>query len=413
MTEAVGGVVSLLRSITLGECLRRKPPCQVVSFESDTAVSEALHMLGKVGIKSAPVFDRRTNAFLGFVDCRDVLALVLDFVDVRATRPEERVYRLRIAGRRLENETLDAVWPMDDGELVYQNNERVSLYELMRFANAGGRQVKGKQVCHRVGIFDYVDDDCVEGWESPPPSPDDNQSDAFTEERVSAGYWSERSGDPVSAPAARQESSNETTVGSGNLSREGLGRKLQVTAVMSQSDVLQLVYQNRHKYEDFFDSSLESLGLGRKRVVCVPCDMPAMNAFATMMSYNVSNLGVIDQRNGGVLVASLSASDFTTLNTEEFGVLAVPVYQYVMLHAIREGMPGGLVPRFESLNDWGVKGGELEKGPKVSCVAAGVTLRPVVEALLEERCNAVFILDGNHRPQGVVTKTDVLKLITG
>lgn len=62
--------------------------------------------------------------------------------------------------------------------------------------------------------------------------------------------------------------------------------------------------------EVFFKSPLESLGLGQRPAVCVPCDMPAMNAFGTMMACNVSNVGVVDQRNGGVLVASLSAADF-------------------------------------------------------------------------------------------------------
>lgn len=60
----------------------------------------------------------------------------------------------------------------------------------------------------------------------------------------------------------------------------------------------------------FFSSSLQSLQLGLKPAVCVPCDMPAMNAFGTMIACDVSSVGVVDQRKGGVLVASLSAADF-------------------------------------------------------------------------------------------------------
>lgn len=402
MSDGVGHVVSLLKSITLGECLRRKPPCQVVSFHSDTRVGDALRMLEKVGIKSAPVFDRRTNAFLGFMDRREVLALLLDLANVRAISSDERAYRLRIAGRHLQSATLDSLWSLEDGELVHQTNERVSVYELVRFMS--GREVKGRQVCHRVGMFDFVDDASGCGWGSFPPLDIDNQFGELTQDRVSEEYWSDISGE-----GGGRSNNNTSETDSGHV----VGRKLQVTAVVSQSDVLRLVYHNRRNCQNFFDASLVSLGLAKKTVVCVPCDMPTMNAFATMISYDVSNLGVVDQRNGGVLVAALKASDFISLSPEEFGVLAMPVYQYIILHAIRGGMPGGLASRHECLNDWGVKGGELDRGPKMACVSAEATLRHVVEALLEERSDAVFVLDANRRPQGIVTKTDVLRLITG
>lgn len=139
-------VVSVLKRQSLGECLRRRPPCQVLSFDADTSVSDALRILGAVDIKSAPVFDTQTNAFLGFVDSRDVLALVLDLVDVRGTSAEDRVHRLWLAGKRLEKEALRSVWPMHDGELVHSTNERRSVFDVLRFVNGGGRQREGNQV---------------------------------------------------------------------------------------------------------------------------------------------------------------------------------------------------------------------------------------------------------------------------
>lgn len=56
----------------------------------------------------------------------------------------------------------------------------------------------------------------------------------------------------------------------------------------------------------------------------------------------------------------------------------MPVFQFITLHAIRKGRPGGLIPKFESLNDWGVKGGELDKGPKVGTVSGDAVLGKVL-----------------------------------
>lgn len=146
MLPCLDSVVAVLKSVSLGDYLQRRPPCQVVSFDAETCVSEALRILGAVEIKSAPVFDCDSNAFLGFVDSRDVLALVLELVDVRGTSVEDRVHRLWLAGKRLERETLRSVWPMHDGELVHASNKACSMYDILRFENAGGRQVQGKQV---------------------------------------------------------------------------------------------------------------------------------------------------------------------------------------------------------------------------------------------------------------------------
>ena len=42
--------------------------------------------------------------------------------------------------------------------------------------------------------------------------------------------------------------------------------------------------------------SVEALGLATKQVVCVPSDMPTINAFAAMCASRVSSAGVVQLR---------------------------------------------------------------------------------------------------------------------
>lgn len=124
------------------------------------------------------------------------------------------------------------------------------------------------QVCHRVGIFDFADDDQAEPLLTSPPdkSPDDdhNTSDMFTEDHVSACYWSDsgRQGSECSPEVTRreggdgQESCNETSCASDDRTRHpneetvGPCREMRVISVISQRDFLQLVHQNRARYLD-------------------------------------------------------------------------------------------------------------------------------------------------------------------
>lgn len=122
------------------------------------------------------------------------------------------------------------------------------------------------QVCHRVGIFDFADDDQAEplltAHPDKPVDDDNNTSDMFTEDHVSASYWSDsgRQGSECSPdvtrrePADGQESCNETSCASDDRTRhpneETMGpyREMRVISVISQRDFLQLVHQNRSRY---------------------------------------------------------------------------------------------------------------------------------------------------------------------
>lgn len=128
------------------------------------------------------------------------------------------------------------------------------------------------QVCHRIGIFDFsADDDEQDERENrrlqPADQEDNDRSDEFTDDRVSTGCWSERTRDDVGCTAGvssrmegdEQESCNDTSYASDDRTRHpeeeeeeeeeplDSSREMTVMSVLSQRDVLQLIFQNRSR----------------------------------------------------------------------------------------------------------------------------------------------------------------------
>ena len=56
-----------------------------------------------------------------------------------------------------------------------------------------------------------------------------------------------------------------------------------ITHVISQTDVLSFLLRHADRLGAVANATLEQLGLAVKRVVCVPEDMPTINALATMV----------------------------------------------------------------------------------------------------------------------------------
>lgn len=177
-------------------------------------------------------------------------------------------------------------------------------------------------MCHRIAVFDFGETSCS------------NSSDALTDN--DRGTWTEAS-----------ESCSELNV--------DITTPLRVQNIVSQSDMLRLLERNKDHFSDVLSASVSDLGLADKPVVCVPSDMTAVHAFASMFAFNVTSVGVVDHRQGGILVANLSASDLRGIKPKDFPVLSSPVLSFLRQ---KQALSNGRTRNGTFLQGWGMCGGK-------------------------------------------------------
>lgn len=133
-------------------------------------------------------------------------------------------------------------------------------------------------------------------------------------------------------------------------------------------------------------------------VACVDGATPSLDAFASLLRLGVSALGVVGD--DGALVANLSASDVRCVLPDRWGVLALPVRRL-----LEQWCGAG----------WGVTsrhgGAARAAGRGVIAVDRRATLRDAICSIVEHRIHHVFVVDDLKRPTGIVTTTDVLRLL--
>ncbi|KAF8072382.1 CBSCBS2 [Scenedesmus sp. PABB004] len=198
------------------------------------------------------------------------------------------------------------------------------------------------------------------------------------------------------------------TPGSERLSASGLN----VTHVVSQSDVVKLLWANKAVLGGALNQTVEQLELDAGKAFSVPASMTALEAFSQMARDHKSSVGVVDPA-GGKLLGNLSVSDLRGLAVEDFPLLLLTVGEYI---AARRGLPAlskadalaGKRAEAATSGDWASL---LAGAPAVSVTGAS-TLEAVLEALAVRGLHRVYVVDGDGKASSIITLTDVLRLIT-
>jgi CBS domain-containing protein len=160
---------------------------------------------------------------------------------------------------------------------------------------------------------------------------------------------------------------------------------LTIKSIVSQNDVLR--YIAHHTADLAAHDSLTvadlALPLAPDAVLTVSQDTVAIEAFALLALHGRSALGVTVAP-GGALVGCLAASDLRGLQASDWGRLALP---------LKEFLPAGGLLR---------------------AVGVQTPLRRVLALFEEVRgLHHVFVVDGDGRPTGVLTPSDLLTLLLG
>lgn len=196
------------------------------------------------------------------------------------------------------------------------------------------------------------------------------------------------------------------TPGSERLAATGL----KVTHVVSQSDVIKLLWNNRAVFGPVLSSTIEALEMDDGACMTVSASLPALEAFGFMARDHKSSLGLVD---GGKLVANLSVSDLRGLTPEEFPLLLLPAGEFA---AVRNGVAG--VTKEEALAGKRVAGAAEGNYAAVFAASPVVTVKTtdtfetVLDALANKGLHRVYVIDANGTAVSIVTLTDVLRLVT-
>ncbi|KAI9004696.1 hypothetical protein HDU85_000911 [Gaertneriomyces sp. JEL0708] len=137
-------------------------------------------------------------------------------------------------------------------------------------------------------------------------------------------------------------------------------------------------------------------GTRPRRVITVPDTFTALAAFRTMYTHRVSAVAII--ADSGSLCANLSASDLRGISQSNIECLLDNVYTFLEVDTRRR--------------DDQVKADQLKFVSEVRDSNADAqsipTVGEVVDLMLGSRIHRVWIVDGDDRPTGVVTLSDIL-----
>jgi len=182
------------------------------------------------------------------------------------------------------------------------------------------------------------------------------------------------------------------------------------TDVVSQIDMIKLLWEHRDTLGLSTNASVRALGLADGACLSVPLDTPAVIAFDHMAVDHKSSVGIVDA--DGKLIGNLSASDIRDVPLQNFGLLLLPVYQYI---AVVNGVAGVSVDEIAAGKQVpGTPHDLLAKLPVVT-VRPRTTFCRMLEKLATFNSNRglhrVYVVDESNRPLSIVTLTDVLRTI--
>lgn len=343
-----------------------KPP-ELIKFNTSQTIGEALKTLAAYNILSAPVSDALTGEYTGMVDAPSILRSLLKGVyaellekDFVASHQRLSISELQSVGVEFCSRRLSSV--LHGGDLWYKGDAESNLLEIVesgfRVSPIRKTQTPSQhlRVHHRVAVFDILP-----GEQTP----------------------------------------------------DGPVPEWRITDIVSQTDVIRFLAAHVDRLDRAFDKSVSELGMvqGAAEVATVSAGTPVLAAFALMQRRGLSGVGVTAAE-GGPLISNLSSSDMRGLTGDRFGALALPVGSYLCLMRL-----GGL--SWDSViteqTPSAIKEGRwaevLQPLPVLSCRPSS-TLKEVIRQLVDHNRHRVYVVDDSDRAVGVVTPTDVLRLIT-
>jgi len=156
-----------------------------------------------------------------------------------------------------------------------------------------------------------------------------------------------------------------------------------VCAILSQSDLIQFLFENIKEVGIARYDTVEKLVLGTSAVISMSAKAKAIHAFFLMLYNKVPAVAIVS--GNGELVGNLSASDLRGLDEKTFTQLLMPVMEFVKSVKRHRGL--------------------------ITCKKDS-TLESVLSKLANNRVHRLWMVDDQNCPIGVVTLTDIMRLFS-
>jgi CBS domain-containing protein len=153
--------------------------------------------------------------------------------------------------------------------------------------------------------------------------------------------------------------------------------------ILSQSDLIQFLFENIRDLGIARVDTVEKLGLGTPAVISMSARAKAIHAFFLMLYNKVPAVAIVS--GNGELVGNLSASDLRGMDQNTFPQLLMPVMEFVKQVKRHRGL--------------------------ITCKKDS-TLESVLSKLANNKVHRLWMVDDQNCPIGVVTLTDIMKLFS-
>ncbi|WIA21514.1 hypothetical protein OEZ85_000717 [Tetradesmus obliquus] len=194
-----------------------------------------------------------------------------------------------------------------------------------------------------------------------------------------------------------------------------------ISNIISQTDIIKYIFMNKGELGDLATKTAAELGWASRPVVTLGPDVSAIEAMLLMNQKQISALAVVD--GVGKIIGNFSVSEMRTIMAEHFGALALPVGEFLALEHGTEFQGYSHIHEQEVVQSKGHKfitdriararprtPGE-EVGQNLILVTPQATMIEILDKIVSHRIHRVYVIDELERPVGVVTCTDVVRLI--
>jgi len=158
---------------------------------------------------------------------------------------------------------------------------------------------------------------------------------------------------------------------------------------LSQTDILRFLCHealegNLKHHSDLLGKRISDLGLGTVKPVVERQASSLLKVAKTLKDKGISAVPIVDENNGDKLWANFSASNLTGV-VDHYSALAHSVKDF-----INTNCPGSIHPVH---------------------VTANATLRELLQKFKDHPVHQIWVVSGDNHPMGVVSQTDVMKLV--
>jgi CBS domain-containing protein len=163
-----------------------------------------------------------------------------------------------------------------------------------------------------------------------------------------------------------------------------------IVNLVTQSDLLAFLARHIHLIKDDAKKTIEEMGFGKEKPVTAVGSDTVARVLMHVNAKRLSALPVVDKE--GKLIGNFSASDLKGLNRKNLGILLMPVLEF-------------LKKRAEPEDNF-----SCERSLHPLTLTKDSHIDDAIFKMVATRVHRLWVVDGQHKPVGVVSLTDLMKV---